>query len=402
MYKITDTQIDHILNDISARGVEMESLQQNLLDHICCIIEKDLEENGDFESFYQKTIKTFYKDALWEIEEETISLLTFKNYYTMKKIMIVSGIFSALTMTMGIILKFLHSPGASFGIVLGISSLSLIFLPLLFTLKAKEQQNKKDILITAIGTLSGILISLSILFKLMHWPLANILGMLSIGIMVLLFLPIYFFAGIRNPETKVNTIVSSVIIVMACCLFLTLLRTPKTVMSMHIKNTESFIRSQQILHTEQKQLARLVASDSLNKATIELSNRINTICEDLKTAVILNETGQRTIDADFANKNIVIESRSFGSNPFTDQPAELEKFNTLKKLIADYNLKAAAQTNSEFKQIPTRSSFIEASQPYDYGQLSPLGLLDQLTQIQMFVLQNERELFSSREIALKK
>ena len=69
MYQLSDKQIDHILNDIGARGVEMESLQQNLLDHICCIIEQDLEEKGDFESFYQKTIKTFYKDALWEIEE---------------------------------------------------------------------------------------------------------------------------------------------------------------------------------------------------------------------------------------------------------------------------------------------------------------------------------------------
>src|ERR1700755_3378054 len=99
MYHLSDQQIDHILSDISARGVEMESLQQNLLDHVCCIIEQNLEENGDFESFYQKTIKTFYKDALWEIEEETISLLIFKNYYTMKKIMINCGIFSAITMT---------------------------------------------------------------------------------------------------------------------------------------------------------------------------------------------------------------------------------------------------------------------------------------------------------------
>lgn len=64
MYQLSDKQIDHILNDIGARGVEMESLQQNLLDHICCIIENNLEENGDFESFYKKTIQTFYKDAL--------------------------------------------------------------------------------------------------------------------------------------------------------------------------------------------------------------------------------------------------------------------------------------------------------------------------------------------------
>src|ERR1700740_3220546 len=97
MSRLSDEQIDFILNDIGARGVEMESLQQNLLDHICCIIEQDLEPDGDFEAFYASTIKTFYKYELWEIEEETIHVLTFKNYYTMKKAMIVSGTFSVVT-----------------------------------------------------------------------------------------------------------------------------------------------------------------------------------------------------------------------------------------------------------------------------------------------------------------
>ena len=91
MYQLSDEQIDYIFNDISARGVEMESLQQNLVDHICCIIERDLEENGDFGSFYEKTIKTFYKDALWEIEEETLQLLIFKNYYTIFQAQIQPG-----------------------------------------------------------------------------------------------------------------------------------------------------------------------------------------------------------------------------------------------------------------------------------------------------------------------
>ena len=71
MYCINDKQIDHILDDIRRRGVEMEDLQYNLLDHICCIVEQNLKENGDFKQFYQNTIRTFYKDALWEIEEET-------------------------------------------------------------------------------------------------------------------------------------------------------------------------------------------------------------------------------------------------------------------------------------------------------------------------------------------
>jgi hypothetical protein len=90
MYCITDEQIEYILNDIRRNGVEMEDLQLNLLDHICCIMEQELKETDDFEQFYLKTVRRFYNTELREIEEETINLLTFKNYYAMKKTMIVS------------------------------------------------------------------------------------------------------------------------------------------------------------------------------------------------------------------------------------------------------------------------------------------------------------------------
>ena len=112
MYKVSDQQIEYILNDIRRNGVDTEDLQLNLLDHICCIIEQELDENGDFEQFYFALIKKFYKKELKEIEEETQSLLTYKNYYAMKKTMIISGVTSVSLLTMGIILKFLYQPRA--------------------------------------------------------------------------------------------------------------------------------------------------------------------------------------------------------------------------------------------------------------------------------------------------
>ncbi|HEY4290200.1 MAG TPA: hypothetical protein VGN00_24030 [Puia sp.] len=76
MYSISDQQIDFILHDLAANGIETESLQQDLLDHICTIIERNLEVGGDFDGFYAATVKTFYKKELREIEEETSFLLT--------------------------------------------------------------------------------------------------------------------------------------------------------------------------------------------------------------------------------------------------------------------------------------------------------------------------------------
>jgi hypothetical protein len=132
MYAINDEQIDFILNDIRRRGVEMEDLQYNLLDHICCIVEQNLESGGNFEDFYNKTIPKFFKHELWEIEEETILLLTYKNYYTMKKAMIYGGVISLSLIALGTVFKIFHWPGAAISLLLGFFVLCFVFFPLLY------------------------------------------------------------------------------------------------------------------------------------------------------------------------------------------------------------------------------------------------------------------------------
>lgn len=286
MYRINEQQIDFILNDISARGVEMESLQQNLLDHICCIIEHELEENGDFERFYQKTVKSFYKEALWEIEEETLQLLMFKNYYTMKKTMIVSGTFSAAVMSLGIFFKFMHWPGASVLIILGIAVSSLVFLPLLFTLKAKEKQHTKDKITLAIATLAGALISLAILFKVMHWPGANLMGTIFVGLMILVYIPVYFFSGIKNPDLKVNTIVTTIIMIMGCGLFLTLVNSRPYIQDNANEVTNQALQESYIAISEQTRSLSHTADMSPPAGDETFHKTCNATCDQIEALKI--------------------------------------------------------------------------------------------------------------------
>jgi hypothetical protein len=80
MYPITHQQIDFILEDLRSKGILIEDLQDNLLDHICVLIEENLEEGGNFEAFYAAIITTFYRKELSEIEEEARFLLTRPKY----------------------------------------------------------------------------------------------------------------------------------------------------------------------------------------------------------------------------------------------------------------------------------------------------------------------------------
>ncbi len=228
MYCITEEQIEFILNDIRRNGIETEDLQYNLLDHICCIIEQSIREGDHFEDVYRQVIKQFYKTELKEIEVETQYLLTFKNYYVMKKLMMISGAFSAFVLLVGSIFKIMHWPGAGILLVSGIASFSLFFLPILFLLKAKELKSANDKWILGLGVAMGALLCLSAMFKVMHWPGANIMWIVGLGVSSLLLLPLYFLNGISNPDKKLNTIVTTFILIGVLGVLLTLTQIGKS------------------------------------------------------------------------------------------------------------------------------------------------------------------------------
>lgn len=384
MYTINDQQIEFILSDIRRNGVEMEDLQLNLLDHLCCIIEQELEENGDFEQFYFTNVKKFYKKELREIEEETISLLINKNYYVMKKIMIVSGVTSVSLLTMGIALKFLHLQGASFGIVFGILMMSLIFLPLLFTLKIKEKKELKEKVLIGVGIVAGMSLSLGTLFKIMHWPWANNLSLASIVILMLIFVPIYFFTGIRNPDTKVNTIVSSLLIITGCGLFLTLVRSPYGSKMLYIQTTNNYLRNEQLLENEKQLLQQSLKKDSIVTPLLKMNKKINSLCDDLKTYIIKCETGHNSISVDFESHDAWLKDSQIG-NIIEENPKANQNLETLKQSITDYNKGYSKLKLSLMQSIIPNINETRSSEA-----------LNGIIQIQMNLLQNERALLTSK------
>lgn len=382
MYTINDKQINYILSDIRARGVEMEDLQNNLLDHICCIIEQNLEENGDFEDFYKKTIPTFYKDDLWEIEEETLQLLTFKHYYTMKKIMLNSGIFSAAALVIGLILKFLHLPGASIMLVLGVGVASLFFLPLVFTLKAKEKQRTQEKITLIIGGICCSVISLSILFKVQHWPFANVMLILAMLTLLLVFVPVYLINGVRNPETKVNTITSSMMIVLGCGLMFILYRSPKNTEMYNTFFTQLAANNEELLANEWK----MSSNPSNDSSGVQKSfTQIYEACTSLKVQLFKMELGVDKLDANFEKDHLKLEERSLSITKELQQEIE-----NITNLIKEHNEKY----KSNF--LPVKYTLFDTNSEAAYTFTSLNAILNQITQVQWFALQNKTLLLADR------
>ncbi len=377
MYQLSDQQLEYIINDISARGVEMESLQANLIDHICCIIENNLEENGDFESFYQETIKTFYNDSLLEIEEETLLLLTYKNYYTMKKIMINSGITSATFFIIGSFFKFMHWPGASILILLGLAIGALLYLPLLFLFKKNETTESKNKLVLGIGVLNGILFCTYSLFKVMHWPGAITLWFFTLGIFGLIFIPLYFFNGIKNPINKVNTITTTLILIIVAGLFF-LQTSLKSNTSMYIAKTYHYLQNEELM----LKLKAIKDNESQKKGElINFSNEIEITCGKIKSMIIFDALEQNTIPTNFENTNQWIDESRLSDNFNSGQEGELIVFK-LSGLINKYNSLCEAN-----KKLP---STLDKLIKDDLILQSNYNLLSCLSQIELYVILNRK------------
>lgn len=375
MYHITDEQIDYILNDIRRNGVELEDLQLNLLDHVCCIIERELKEGDDFERFYHETIQQFYQTELREIEEETIQLLTFKNYYAMKKTMIGSGAFSAFLFVAGSFFKVMYWPGAAVLLLSGTAIFALLFLPLMFVLKSKEAKNGNEKFITGLGFFIGMLVCIGTIFSVQHWPGANVLRISAIALAMFVFIPMYFINGIRNPEKKTNTIVISIVLVgfTALQFIMVGLRKPPGPMAARMY---TYLQDEQLLARMQQQNEILNRGDSRQ---MDIANDINTTCNKLKTMILQAEIGMSTIPEDFERRNIFINEYNLDQG-FFEHKQGMALLNQLKKLVEQYN---STQTGNTEK-LPVANTILDVT-PANVRKYTNISALTNITQLQMYL-----------------
>jgi hypothetical protein len=222
MFSLTDEQIAFIENDIKVRGITSPGLSIDLLDHICCVIENELDGYRNFDTVYQETLLLFGEKGLKEIQEETNRLLTFKHYYIMNSTMKISGYVSSLMILCGAFFKFNHWPGASALMLVGVFLLTVLFLPLLFILRFKASaESNRSIALSIIAFVSSILFSVGIIFRIMHWPGAQFMLIIGGVLLLLAYLPIYFISVYKNTTNKLNATATVILIIAGVGLFLT-------------------------------------------------------------------------------------------------------------------------------------------------------------------------------------
>ena len=198
--KLTPEQEAIIQDVVNSHGLKLRSLQDDLVDHLCCVVENGLGKEKPFEQLLHEAIADLAPDGLNTIEQKTLFLLTSKRIVMMKKITYTIGFISSATLTAGVTFKLLHLPGGNELFISGFLAIFLVFVPLLAIDRYKVAISKaiSDKLKFILGAVAAIITGLSGLFKLMHLQGADVLLMLGAFIFAVGFLPFLFFTMYRK------------------------------------------------------------------------------------------------------------------------------------------------------------------------------------------------------------
>lgn len=120
----------------------------------------------------------------------------------MKRLMNIFTCIAIILMCLGYLFKLMHWPGAGPILVLSLGFLSLFYLPVYYIYKRKVLNNWKIRLTIGLGIFCLSAFILGVLFKIMHWPGAGPLLVVSMVFFSLLVLPAYSVYKFRRSESK--------------------------------------------------------------------------------------------------------------------------------------------------------------------------------------------------------
>lgn len=198
--KLSPEQEKIIADVVDEQGFKIRTLRDDVIDHLCCVVESELGKDQSFEQLLEKAIMDLAPHGLIKIQDQTIFLLNAKRIKVMKKLMYSIGFLGALCLTAGTAFKLLRFPYAGELFMVGFLTLFLIFIPLLAFDRYKVSLSKAISvrLKIILGAIAAGITGLSGLFKMMHLQGGDLLLMLGAFVFAFGFLPFYFFTMYRK------------------------------------------------------------------------------------------------------------------------------------------------------------------------------------------------------------
>jgi hypothetical protein len=193
MVQLNDEEVNRIAIQIGE--LQNTGLQTDLLDHFCCAVEARMAQGFSFDDSLKDAWEQISPNGIREIEEELFLMFHSKHYLFMKRMLYVSGFVSSFSLTLHFLFKVVHWPGATELLIVGNVFLLFGVIPSLFLMSLRNRPTLKgvDKFRLMAGITSTFLFTVGMLFKVMHWPGANMLLVIGLVLFAALFLPVFFY-----------------------------------------------------------------------------------------------------------------------------------------------------------------------------------------------------------------
>ena len=282
---VLDDNYERIKADLVRLGLTYDRLLDDLLDHICCMVEENMEEGEDFESSYSHVLGSIGENRLSEIQHQTLLNLD-KKFQRMKKFTYVFGLSTAALTIIGSLFKRMHWPGAGIMITVGLASIVLVFLPLYFITSYREQAERKNPVYPIVGYLTLALLLAAASFKVMHWPGAGYLIYASIGFLLIAFVPLYV-VNVFQKSGKERVTLPYIVMFMvgiACVVLMSVVNMSKDRLDVYIEGALANEKQVALVQEQTSGLLQL-AEDSVHMDQLAAITRVHNQARDLQVMV---------------------------------------------------------------------------------------------------------------------
>jgi len=312
MAELNDREIEILNREIDKQGLTYTQLQKELLDHLCCDIEAKMDEGLEFLKAFEEVQSRLENNRIQEIQEETLLLINQK-YRMMKKFMYVLGTIAPSLLIVGAIFKLQHWPGASILIVLGSFLLAAVYLPVFAMVSMRDtrkREKKVNKTLYIVGVITGFIFITGVLFKIMHWPGANVALLSSVILTVAVFIPILVTHSLKDKENQVQnfSILIFVLSFMAVNIMVFALKVSKNVLHSMVVSTKvnmmtsSTLNSSNTLFLEEAAMDDQVSPAHLDQAGFihEQTRVLDNYLQEMMTDIVKasHKENQLAIDED--------------------------------------------------------------------------------------------------------
>ncbi len=294
MISTIDDNTERIRGDLVSRGLTYDRLIDDVLDHVCCMVEEYMNEGKDFETSYDQVLDTIGEKQLPEIQHQTLLNLD-KKFQRMKNFTYLFGLTSALITIVGSLFKKMHWHGAGILITVGLLLIVLVFLPLYFITNYREQVEKKNPIYAIVGYLTLAFLLCGAVFKIQHWPGAGVMIYTSIGFLLVGFVPLYVVNVFQRSGKEKETLpyIVMLLVGIAIVLLFSNINMSKEVLDVYAGEAVANEATVEEIRSQTANLMEFTA-DSTDPIKLEAISKIHDQARELQVMVTGLQDGLKT------------------------------------------------------------------------------------------------------------